>query len=485
MPTPIQSVIVLGGGSAGLITALTLHAKLPQLRIRVIRSLKLGTIGVGEGTNATVPRFLHETLGFGVNDFMGRVDPIPKRGVRFIWGERAHFNFSFGPNLVLDIPGLPRPAGYYCEDGDTLCADSMGALMETNRFFLRDAQGRPRLDGLYGYHFENEKLVAYLEQEATARGLDLVDDELQQAVVGEQGIEELRLASGATAKADLYVDASGFQSELLGKALGEPFESFKSSLFCERAVVGKWERTSEPVNAYTTAENMEAGWCWQIEHRHAIARGYVYAPDFISDEQAEAEFRRKNPKITQTRVVKFTSGRRRRQWVKNVVAVGNASGFVEPLEATALAVICEQAHLVARCLADSNVAPPPSMQTYFNRHLNASWDSIRWFLAVHYKFNTKFDTPFWRAARTETDIGPMADLVAFYQENGPSHLGAITYPAHNFPLSAYWTHLVGMQVPYANRPPIAPSEHRIWREHLANMRRMAEAGVAFQELPRP
>ena len=139
---------------------------------------------------------------------------------------------------------------------------------------------------------------------------------------------------------DLYIDSSGFASVLLGKALAEPFISFQSSLFDDRAVVGWWPRGEEPIQPYTTAESMSAGRNWRIDHETRIDRGYVYCSAYISDTDAEAEFRTKNPKVSDTRIVKFKTGRYVRGWVKNVVAIGNASGFVEPLESTALGALC-------------------------------------------------------------------------------------------------------------------------------------------------
>src|SRR5205085_6173192 len=133
---------------------------------------------------------------------------------------------------------------------------------------------------------------------------------------------------GAVASADLYIDCSGFRSLLLGQTLKEPFVSYKSTLFCSRAVISEWNRTDEPIQPYTTCETMECGWCWRIDHENFISRGYVYSPEFISDSDAEAEFRRKNPRVESTRIVKFVSGRYERCWVKNVIAMGNSAGFV-------------------------------------------------------------------------------------------------------------------------------------------------------------
>src|SRR5207244_1117453 len=156
---------------------------------------------------------------------------------------------------------------------------------------------------------------------------------------GPAGLAALITEGAERIVADLYVDASGFRSELLGRTLGEAFISYEDSLFCDRAVIGGWARTTEPIKPYTLAETMDAGWCWQIEHEHWINRGYVYSSKFLSDDAALRELLTKNPQVSsEPRVVKFRTGRYARNWVQNVVGIGNAVGFVEPLEATSLQV---------------------------------------------------------------------------------------------------------------------------------------------------
>src|SRR4051812_10209852 len=167
---------------------------------------------------------------------------------------------------------------------------------------------------------------------------------------------------------------------------------------------------------------MDAGWAWQIEHEHFVNRGYVFSSAAVSDDDARAEFRRKNPKAPpDARVVKFRSGRYRRAWVDNVAAIGNSCGFVEPLEATALMVVCAQCQTLADFLIHTGLSPTPTMRQLYNDQVAGMWDEIRDFLAVHYKFNAlpgRADTPFWRHCRADTDVSGVADLLAFYAENG-------------------------------------------------------------------
>lgn len=159
----------------------------------------------------------------------------------------------------------------------------------------------------------------------------------------------------------------------------------------------------------------------------------------------------KNPKVGPTRVVSFVSGRRKRQWVKNVVAIGNAGGFVEPLEATALGVIAQQSRTLADALLRADRQPRQSQVAQFNRFFERAWDDIRGFLALHYKFNTRLDTPFWQHCREETDLAGVEPVVEYYQENGPDGFWGQTLlenPDNQFKIGGYFTLLAGMAVPY-------------------------------------
>jgi tryptophan 7-halogenase len=447
----IERVLVLGGGSAGLLAAITLKVKIPQLKVTVLRSKDLGVIGVGESTQPDFRDLVHRYLGIGLPEFYRGVAPTPKLGIRFLWGPRSSFNFGFGNNVAHRPEGLSRALGYYCDDDmDDLCRAS--SLMTACRAFPRAPNGSLEIVEEMAYHLDNEKLVAFLETYAARMEVELIDESIKEVTRGERGVESLLDGSGVSHTADLYIDASGFSSLLLGQALGEPMVSYRGSLFCDRAVIGTWERSRyEPIRPYTTAETMEAGWCWQIEHEKHIARGYVYASEFMSDGDAEQELRSKNPRVTTTKLVKFVSGRRRNAWVQNVVGVGNASGFVEPLEATALLVISHDVRRLAEVLTGTEMDPSPAARAY-NMKSAVSWDAIRDFIAVHYRFNTRLDTPFWRACRADVDLCGASDLVSYYQEEGPNEWGAsilrMTHSWVGFSLDSYYTMLIGQRVPY-------------------------------------
>jgi len=448
MSNPIRSIVVLGGGSAGLMSALSLNAQLPGVEVTVIRSKEIGTIGVGEGSTVSLTKFLHQIIAVDNAEFYRTARPTFKLGLKFIWGPRPYFNYSFGPGLETRFEDVPKATGYYCAESIEY-TDLISAMMTHDRVFEPCPTGFKFHDSV-AYHFENHHYVDYLERLATHRGVTLLDDTVREVRQDDHGIKALVLASGTTRSADLYVDCSGYGSLLLGKTLGEPFTSYKSSLFCDRAVVGGWARADEPIRPYTTCETMDSGWAWQIEHEGRINRGYVYSSAFISDADAEAEFRRKNPKVGPTRVVKFIAGRYERNWVKNVVAIGNAAGFVEPLEATALSVIGMQSATLADTLRESDGLPASCDVRLYNDHHAKTWDAIRDFIAVHYRFNRRVDTPFWRECWEKTDLAGARQFVDFYRESGPTPFwqASLTHPYDQFKLAGYWTMLVGMAVPF-------------------------------------
>ncbi len=379
---------------------------------------------------------------------------------------------------------MNRPVGFYCEQ-DFTYANLHSSLMSCGKAFARQANvPAPHIPSWHAFHLENRKLVQTLEVFATEMGIKIIDGKMKAAERGPAGIAAIVLDDGRRLSADFFIDASGFRSELLGGAMEEPYISFAPSLFCDRAVVGSWERTDEPILPYTTAQTMDAGWCWRVEHEQLINRGYVYCSDFISDEQARAEFMQSNPKAKAAeRVVKFRSGRYAHGWVGNVMGVGNSSGFVEPLEATSLMVICWQCQTFADFLLHTGASPTPTIQKLFNEVWAATWDEIRDFLTLHYCSNTRLDTPFWKHCRAETDTSRLAPLLEFYDENGPTGFGRykLGNTGSQFGIEGFLVMLIGNRVPYRARYAPTDKELQIWNYRRAQFKAQAQLGLDVKQ----
>ncbi|HEY1686259.1 MAG TPA: tryptophan 7-halogenase [Tepidisphaeraceae bacterium] len=483
----INKVVVLGAGTAGLMTALALQRKIPQLQIQVIRSPDIGVIGVGESTTPQFVQFLFEYLGIKRKLFYEMAKPTWKVGIHFIWGPREKFEFTFDFQFDAQFQGLSRPNGFYCEDDCDNLTINAALMSHAKAFAAQPNGGGPMIDGSVAFHLFNPDVVKTFEKVAVDRGITFVDAKVSGAILGEQGVKAIVLEDGRQVEADFFVDASGFRSELLGKALQTPFVSYDKTLLTDRAIVGAWDRTDDFIYPYTVAETMDAGWCWLIDHEHAINRGYVYSSRFISDEQAREEFQRKNPKIKiWDHVIKFRSGRYRQSWVGNVFAIGNACGFVEPLEATALMVASSQIQTMVTMLIDSQLDPKPRMKALYNTFFAELWDNIRDFLAIHYRFNTRLQNDFWTTCCNEVDVSPIQPLIEFYQENGPSRLArhllnSSTTAKTQFGIEGFLTVLIGQKVPYRAQPVTSESEQAILRRHCEENRARANAGLTVAE----
>ena len=423
----VASVGILGGGTAGYLTALALRRKVPGLAVTLIESPDVPIIGVGEATTPLMPQFLHVDLGLDIHRFFREVRPTFKLGIRFLWGlpETGDFHYPFGPVRFLE----PLVHG-----GDPKEVSLQSLLMAAGAVPLYAENGgwTCRLGTEAAYHLDNERFVAYLKRRAAEAGVETIEAtvvEVERSADSEEA-RALRTEDGQRLVFDLFVDCTGFRSLLLEPTLGSPWISFASSLWTDGAVVAPVPHGGT-VQPYTTAETLSCGWCWSTPQADCDHRGYVFASAFQSPEDAEAEMRRGNPGMGEARLVRFKAGRHADFWKGNVVALGNAYGFVEPLESTALHMLIRQIGLLVRTfpLRKGERGLPQEL----SRKVGGWWDYLSWFLALHYKFNRRIDSPFWRACRNDVDVSRHAGLLAAFRERGPLTYDPAARAAFDYP----------------------------------------------------
>ncbi|MGH8299347.1 MAG: tryptophan halogenase family protein [Steroidobacteraceae bacterium] len=404
---PIRSVAIIGGGTAGWMTAATLSQAFPHLKgcIRLIESEEIGTVGVGEATIPPIIDYIRVS-GIDENDLIRKTQATFKLGIEFKdWRRPGHtYMHPFGPT-GLAKSGVPFYTYWHkCALAGTaapLEAYCLQAVAARQGRFTRPVtiEHSPLATIVYALHLDARLFAAYLRTYAEARGITRTEGKVRNVTLRPEdgSIESVTLESGERITADLYVDCTGFRGLLIEGALKTGYDDWTRWLPCDRAVAVACER-SGPFSSHTLAAARQVGWQWRIPLQHRVGNGYVYSSQFISDDAAadillsSLEGRPAREPLR----LKFTSGRRRRCWNKNCVAIGLAAGFLEPLESTGIHLIQRGLLLLLRLFPDRRFRQKDIDE--YNRQMVIDYESARDFLVTHYHF-TEREGEFWRHCR--------------------------------------------------------------------------------------
>ncbi len=426
MNRALKEIVIVGGGTAGWMTAAGLshflRGKGP--RITLVESDDIGTIGVGEASIPTLTGF-NALLGIEERDFLERTQGTFKLGIEFVdWTRRGHSYIhpfgSFGQPLdICDFHHhwLRAHAKGQAGDLDDYCLNTV--LARGDRFGPPTREpGSPMSTVGHAYHFDAGLYARYLRAYAEQRGVVRVEGKIVSVDQAPQTgfVTGVRLGNGTAVEGDLFVDCSGFRALLIEGALKAGYEDWTGLLPCNRAVAVPSART-EPVLPYTRATTRDAGWQWRIPLRHRTGNGYVYSAGHISDDEAAATLLANldGEALGEPRVVRFTTGRRSKAWVRNVVAIGLSAGFLEPLESTAIHLIQKGVLKLAKCLPDLDFAP--QLIDEFNRQTAFDYEDVRDFLCLHYKATEREDTPFWAYNRANTVSDGLRHRMALFEQS--------------------------------------------------------------------
>ena len=423
VPPPPVRVVVAGGGTAGWIAATALTRQLGRLvEVTLVESEAIGTVGVGEATIPTARTF-HDYLKIDETAFMNATKATMKLGIAFEdWarpGDRYIHSFgTFGLNTwVADFQHFwleARAAGFAADLG-SYCAEHEAA--REGRF------GKDIIPPLnYAYHLDAGLYAAFLRRIAETDGAQRIEGRIAHVERVGDDIAALVLDDGRRIAGDLFIDCTGFRGLLIAETLGAGYEDWSGWLATNAALAVQTAK-SAPTAPYTRAMAHTAGWQWRIPLRHRMGNGIVFASELLDPQQAQDRLLGSvdGEVLTEPRLIRYTTGRRSEVWRANCVALGLASGFVEPLESTSIHLIMIG---VTRLIQQFpfNGATAAARQRY-NGMARVELERVRDFIILHYRLNERHGEPFWDRSRTMALPDTLAERIASFQEQAQAWQG--------------------------------------------------------------
>ncbi len=422
----IERVVIVGGGTAGWIAAASMARLLgPSVKITLIESEAIGTVGVGEATIPQIRR-LNGVLGLDENEFVRETRGTFKLGIEFNnWGHIGErYLHTFG-DAGINLASLHFHHYWLRSRAEGQAASLWDYSLHhkaayANMFGRLDRVGNTSMTGLaYAFHFDAGLYARYLRKHAEANGVTRIEGKVVDvALEPETGhINHVTLESGQVVAGDLFVDCSGFRGLLIGQALGVGYQDWSKWLPCDGAVAVGCEST-QPLLPYTKATAHDAGWQWRIPLQHRTGNGHVFCEQFTSEDKATETLLANldGAPMGEPKRLRFTTGRREKFWHKNCVSLGLASGFLEPLESTSIHLIQSNVSKLIELFPDKTFDAPNEHE--YNRQVSHEYELIRDFLILHYHRTDREDSEFWRYCKHMSVPESLTEKMKLFSSNG-------------------------------------------------------------------
>ncbi len=422
----IQNVVIVGGGTAGWITASLMVKVLGKaLNITLVESDQIGTIGVGEATIPPIIPF-NNALGIDEKEFLKATQGTLKLGIEFEnWKQKGEkYMHAFG-GIGKNFPFCDfyhfwvksQQLGYQSEFGDFSFNYQAAKKSKFAKVSHIDGTNLPGIE--YAYHFDAGLYAKFLRQFCEKSGVTRIEGTIEKVHIHDDNgyIKSVELSNGETISGDLFIDCTGLKALLIEQTLSTGFEDWSHWLPCDRAIAVPCESV-EPILPYTKSIARDAGWQWRIPLQHRIGNGLVYSSKYMTDEQAKEVLLANldGKPLAEAKVIPFKTGRRRKQWHKNVVAIGLSSGFFEPLESTNIHLIQTAITRLLKFFPHHGIKDEEVNE--FNHQAQIESERMRDFIILHYKQNQRDDTPFWRECQRMDIPESLAKKMALFEHSG-------------------------------------------------------------------
>lgn len=470
---PLRTITIVGGGTAGWMTAALLSHVFRSYAIRLIESEEIGTIGVGEATIPSIRTF-NDLAGIDQVEMMRATQATFKLGIDFVdWQRGADRYFHGFGRIGHDFMWLHPHQLWLGERQDARAPFDAYALncvaALRNRFAYPDPRNPASpIGGLdYAYQFDAALFARYLRTRSEANGVTRIEGRIVDVALDRETghVDHVVLADGRRVDGDLFVDCSGMRALLIGEALGVGYEDWNHWLLNDRALAVPCARVA-PLTPYTRVTARAHGWQWRIPLQHRTGNGHVYSSAHISDDEAAAVLlgNLDAPPLADPRAVKFRPGKRRKAWDKNVVAIGLSSGFLEPLESTSIHLI--QTGIVKllglfphRGFAAADIAE-------YNRQHDFEFSDVRDFIVAHYKVTEREDTPYWAYLKHMAIPDSLAERLDLFAASGRFYKRAA---AELFRVESWVQMLIGQGFAMGCDPNAAMVAREVRRDFLTDI----------------
>jgi tryptophan halogenase len=424
---PVKNIVIVGGGTAGWMSAIAMSTLLGgHHHIRLVESDEIGIIGVGEATIPMIQRF-NRVVGIDENDFMKATNGSFKLGIEFVnWGKLGQrYMHGFG-RIGKDLGPLGfeqywlrmRALGKAADLGEysiTRVAALANKFMPANF----EVPNSPLEDIAYAYHFDASLYAKFLRKLSEARGVQRIEGKVVEVVQreGDGHVQAVVLENGTRVEGELFIDCSGFRGLLIEQTLQTGYEDWSHWLPCDRAQAVPCASAPQ-LTPYTRATAHRAGWQWRIPLQNRIGNGHVYCSSHISDDEAASVLLANldGEPLAEPRLIKFTTGMRKQAWNRNVVALGLAGGFLEPLESTSIHLVQSGIQRLIDFFPDQGFSKVDVAE--YNRQSRFEYERIRDFIILHYKANQRDDAPFWQACAAMPIPPSLEQKLALFRSRG-------------------------------------------------------------------
>lgn len=475
-PQSIEHVVIAGGGTAGWMAAAVLAKNMPSLRVTLVESLQIGTVGVGEATIPPILQF-NALLGINENELIRRTNGSFKLGIEFRdWGALGERYFHPFGSYGADLNGVHFHHHWLRRQAEPIDAYSLPIAAARANRFVRPVDDPSHVFSRISYalHFDAVAYAAYLAERSRSQGVIHRTGTIRGVDRAEGGdVAALVLEDGERIEGDLFIDCTGFRGLLIEQTLSTGYEDWSHWLPMDRAVAVPSASTA-PLTPFTRSTAGPAGWRWRIPLQHRTGNGHVYSSAYISDDEAAAQLMAglDGEALADPRMLRFATGRRRLAWNRNVVSLGLASGFVEPLESTSI-------HLIQQGIVNLMTLFPdrgfePADRDKYNDLMKIAFERVRDFIILHYHVTRRTDSPLWNHVRIMDVPASLRERIALFVSRGR----VITEAADLFTETSWVAVMLGQGLRPRGDDPLALTmpQEQLDRE-LARIRAVVQRGA--------